>query len=980
MSKENNKGRTNWNRMSPPVPAGEWLKALGIVAAMGLLACAAVFAMPAELEDGHALPVVINRVMTSNPAACFSVDGAYYDWIELKNISDETVHLAGWKLTDEADLREAFVFTRGTLDPGETKIVYCADAPEGYAGDEAFTGFSLSNDGELLLLADPHQHIAALDVPALGKKDVFQRDPDTGRYSGVPFYRILGDETDYATDLTPPFNAHSVIISEMMPVNRTVLMDADGAFSDWIELYNGSGEAVDLAGWALSDDDVNRQKWLFPERIMNPGEYLLVFASGKDRRDPSGELHANFKLSSHGERLRLYNPQGEVASWVEYEAAVTDKSLSRQADGSMTAHLEPSPGCPNTESGARIAGTAMRTNSLGLYINEIFSAGEGPDWVEIHNASDRQADLSGMGLSDNPAKPRKWQFPEGATLMADGYIVVSLAGPQPEDAMWEGDKAKAEKADLHPDYTAPFALSDAETVCLSTQTGALVDRVKLYDQYRDVSYGRAEGFDGFRYFADLTPGKPNAAKSYAGMTAEIQFSVPPGVVRTQDASLDLTSESGATIHYTTDGTEPTAESAIWSAPVTLKTNAFIKAFAVADDRIPTKVQTVTYILGPHTLPLVSVMGKAGQLNGENGVLNTGRKTEFQVYVEMYTPDGTKLVGQNCMFTLIGHHSRVNYGQKSFKLTAKRATGDTRFRAKLFSNRNYDEVKSVVLRAGGQDVEQTKMRDSILTALAADTSVMYQETEPCVVYVNGQYWGEYNLREHIDAHSIAQFEGWSDPDAVIIGEGGGESIGEYQALIRWVESHNLSRDANIEALRGMMDIENYLDYVILEMYANNQDLNNVRFYCSPDEDPRWKWVLFDLDLSFQLDRDNVSDWLAHSAGTITSQTTTPFRQLMSNDEMKDYFLTRFGQLLATTFTAENVTARIAARADLIRDEMALNCKRWGWKTATWDRYVNSITEYARKRPAMLIRDLCKTFKLSDSQREYYFGDALAKIDA
>ena len=166
MSRKGN-DNTNWRPMTPRISAGEWLKALGIAAAMGLLACAAVFALPDELNDSYVLPVVVSRLMTSNPAACYSVDGEYYDWVELENIGEKPVDLRGWKLTDDSDLRDAYALRPGVLNPGESRRVYCADAPEGYEGDEEFTGFGLSNDGEMLILADPHQHLSVLEVPAL---------------------------------------------------------------------------------------------------------------------------------------------------------------------------------------------------------------------------------------------------------------------------------------------------------------------------------------------------------------------------------------------------------------------------------------------------------------------------------------------------------------------------------------------------------------------------------------------------------------------------------------------------------------------------------------------------------------------------------------------------------------------------------------------------------------------------------------------
>ena len=175
----------------------------------------------------------------------------------------------------------------------------------------------------------------------------------------------------------------------------------------------------------------------------------------------------------------------------------------------------------------------------------------------------------------------------------------------------------------------------------------------------------------------------------------------------------------------------------------------------------------------------------------------------------------------------------------------------------------------------------------------------------------------------------------------------------------------------------MDVENYLDYVALEMYTCNQDLNNIRYYRSADEDPRWKWALFDLDLSFQIDRNNVKDWLRESkVGTVTSQDATLFCKLMKNSSLRDAFLTRMGQLLATTFSADNVLGKIRARYDLIQEEMALNCKRWDWSTGTWNRYVKAMAKYASERPVKLAGYLQEAFGLSDAQARKYFGDLIA----
>ena len=939
--------------------AGDWLRLAALAAVIAALAWAGVALLP-DRADAVDSPVVINRVMTANPSVCFPVKGRYYDWLELVNTSDDAVCLKGWKLADTADLRGAFAFGDITLPGRGSLIVYCDDAPEGFEGSQVFCGFRLSSDGELLVLSDGGERLAqTLSVPAMGASDVCQRGDDGG-YSVVSFAQMAASG---AVDLRPAFDPHGLMISELMAGNRTILKDADGDYSDWIELYNGSGAPVSLAGCALSDDDVNQRKFVLPALTLEPGEYRLVFASGKDRLD--GELHANFKLSTKGEALRLYGPEGQVLSWVEYDGLAPDASLSRAEDGAWTDALQPSPGFANTALGARAALSVPWENARGLYINEILCSGSGFDWLELYNAGGEAVDLAGMGLSDSTDHPRRWQFPDGARIPAGGYLTVALTGRGGETGLQNGV------------YGADFALSSGETACLSLPDGTLLDKVTLFEQYRDISYGRAEGCDRYRYFTEATPGARNAATSYERKASAVTFSVPGGQHGSDTLTLSLSSDADATIYYTTDGSDPGRRSNVYRGPIALKESAVVKAVAWRQDLIPSDLAVRSYILGAgHTVRIVSVSGKRSALNGSGGMLNTGVKgAGSEVYVEIYEPDGTQLIGQRCLMKLAGHNSRVGIRQKGFSLRANSAYGESRFNAALFSKRDYDWHKSIVMRASGQDCFQTHMRDSVLTALAADTGVMYQETEVSVLYVNGKYWGVYNMRERVSKHSIAQFEGWENPDDVEIVEGTGRSNADYQEMLRWARSHDLSSDANVEALREMVDVENYLDYIAMQIYTCNEDLNNVRCYRNVRADGKWRWVLFDLDLSFQLDTDNVKDWLHGStAGSITAQSNGLFKAMMTNASLKDYFLTRMGELLSTTLSAESVTARIRERYDILLPEMAAECRRWDWSLNTWKRYGAKMVRYAQNRPNVLIDCLIDNFNLSDAQAEAYFGEA------
>ncbi len=104
--------------------------------------------------------------------------------------------------------------------------------------------------------------------------------------------------------------SQNLIISEFMAANNSSLRDADGDFSDWIEIYNPDRAQASLAGWYLSDDSVDLTKWRFPD-VTIPGQgFVFVFASGKDRANPQSELHASFSLNRDGEYLALTRPDG----------------------------------------------------------------------------------------------------------------------------------------------------------------------------------------------------------------------------------------------------------------------------------------------------------------------------------------------------------------------------------------------------------------------------------------------------------------------------------------------------------------------------------------------------------------------------------------------------------------------------------------------------------------------------------------------
>lgn len=128
-------------------------------------------------------------------------------------------------------------------------------------------------------------------------------------------------------------NGQTVVINEVMASNNTTIQDEDGDTSDWIELYNYGSEAVSLAGYGLSDRADNPFKWLLPALTIEPGQFLLIWASGKDKSDPGQPLHTGFSISAGGEDIVFTRPDGVTIDSMPARYIPTDVSYGRQPDG-----------------------------------------------------------------------------------------------------------------------------------------------------------------------------------------------------------------------------------------------------------------------------------------------------------------------------------------------------------------------------------------------------------------------------------------------------------------------------------------------------------------------------------------------------------------------------------------------------------------------------------------------------------------------
>ena len=268
-----------------------------------------------------------------------------------------------------------------------------------------------------------------------------------------------------------------------------------------------------------------------------------------------------------------------------------------------------------------------------------------------------------------------------------------------------------------------------------------------------------------------------------------------------------------------------------------------------------------------------------------------------------------------------------------------------------------------------------MRDEVFTSLAAQyTDLAVQDYRPAVLYLNGKYWGVYYIREKLSEHYVAGHYS-VDAASVTMAEQNGRDCPAYEALVDYADSHNMRKQEHYDYVCSLMDVEQYMDYILTQICIGNTDNGNVRFFTYPGG--KWRWIFFDADLSMQSARyDSVSAHLNPEGTAATDYISTELiNALLDNPSFRDAFLTRAAWQLNTIWTAENISAAVEEIADAISQDMQKDCARGQEQTyEQWQREVAYLQELAARRPAYVAEFLQSYFNLSSAQmRSYGFTD-------
>jgi len=504
------------------------------------------------------------------------------------------------------------------------------------------------------------------------------------------------------------------------------------------------------------------------------------------------------------------------------------------------------------------------------------------------------------------------------------------------------------------------------------------------------------------------------------------------------------------IFYTLDGSEPTSESPQYTTPIPISTGAFspisaakIETIAANWDAPETEIQkaviirarainlisgesspiiTHTYFIGQdnqqhYTLPVVSVTAEHEDLfNPQDGIYvlgenyhsiadqdltedekqavanfnQHGEQWEKPVHIEIFDQSGQSVFSQNGGLRIHGAGSRRN-PQKSLRINADCAY-DVRclFEYPIFQSQYKEEYdpkyKSIILRNFGQDWFNGMMRDALAQDVLKDTGLDLQAQYPVIVFLNGEYWGIYQLQERYDEYYFHNHYGMDIDDVSIIRlygklfRGKQEDASRFDDLRAFIQTQDLSNPENYAHIRSQVDLESFTDYLIANIFMANTDWpqNNIYIWRRSLEsndldrqsghDGRWRCMINDLDFAFGLQGHGTgyehNTFQSAQTGSISGDL---FRALLKNDGYRAYFINRLLYHLDTTFASDRLLATIDEKQRALESEMQEFFDRWGSGDQElmekWVAEIEEIRRFVLNREEYLLAHISEQFDLA-----------------
>jgi hypothetical protein len=762
-----------------------------------------------------------------------------------------------------------------------------------------------------------------------------------------------------------------ITINEGSNKNYSNIVDEDGDFPDWIELYNSGIDTVQLYNYSLTDDPAIPNKWTLPNIIMLPGEYKVIFCSDKNRKPISGFVNVLNQIN--------YNP---TIGWNSHTL-----STPFIWDGVSSILL-------NTCS----------YSSAGYTSNSVFNQSNTPYYSTVYNFQDGSPNICQIGFGtkstlrpnikfntttigssaqqnspyDYPAPYGNWYWAAKNQMIfpASELLAAGIsAGPINSIAF---DVASTDantiydyidfsmKLVSHTEVTTSFEIvdtnlrlhtnfkidSDGETVYLYSPAQQLVSSLFVNCSQVDNSKGSfPDTSANIVLFSAGTPGNTNnLSQPFTSYLLPPTISVPSGIYNTSiTVNLNNPNGPGSSIRYTLNGDDPDSTSLLYNGnPIQVFYSGVLKAKAFSLNELPSTTAVSSYLFGiSHVTPILSVVTDQENLYGPNGIFSNWQfDWEKAAYVEYFDTTQQLIFSQHAGIQVDGGlGGSRSHPQHSFRVELDDPVlGEGPVNYQVIPNRPFrTKYSKLYLRNGSNYYLTLPYKDAAhLEGMAAETNNYYSAWRPISVYINGAYFGLYELREKFDTEYFEEIEN-ADKDSLDL-----LSLSAWQGyVLRAVEGSVDSFYTTYDAFNNLnpidtgywnnadqyFDMKCYNDYIIAETWAGNVDWpgNNIKIYRSNISDFRWRFCLIDLEGSlgpfgFSAAYDD------HIAYVLGANPNNPyinvFLKSIQNPKFKNYFINRYADLMNTTYKYDRLSAVANSFFNQTVIEMPKEYARWG----------------------------------------------------
>ncbi|MCH2213614.1 MAG: CotH kinase family protein [Flavobacteriales bacterium] len=586
------------------------------------------------------------------------------------------------------------------------------------------------------------------------------------------------------------------------------------------------------------------------------------------------------------------------------------------------------------------------------------------DWVELYNPGAAAIDLTGYYMSDDEAEPMKWEIPSGTIIGAGDFLLIYCS-----------DRDENVGGNLHTSFKITQARQEAAVI--SDPSGVIVDSYVLtIANQRNHSRGRVtDGDSNWGIFTNPTPGAANVGAM--GEYIPLEILTTPGYY-SGSVSVEIQSaDAGAEIRYTTDGTIPTLASTLYTGPVSITQTSVLRAraFNALTNALPSFIETNTYFIDDtHGVYIVSVSGD------ELPTLLGGQQIEPIGHFELFSSDGEFLAEASGDFNEHGNDSWA-YPQRGIDYIAQDEFGyGNEVGHRIFDAKDRDGFQRLILKAAASDNYPFEnggahIRDAYVQSLSqvADLRLDERTYAPCVMYMNGQYWGVYEIREKVDDLDFTRHyydQGAGDVDFLKTWGATWEEYGsgdDWDDLRDFILGNDMSDAANYDYVDGLYNTGSLIDYFLLNSYIVSSDwLNwNTGWWRgrNPDGDKKkWRYILWDMDASFDhyINFTGVPDQSPNADPCDPEQLGDPggeghvpiWNTLLNNEEFFADYINRYSDLSTSYFSCEFLINHLDSLINLIEPEMQDHIDRWGGTMAEWQGNVQNIRDFINVRCAVL----------------------------